>query len=283
MGRFFQRAGAAARPRRGNQVADAVKERVVVDMRGVSLWRNRMLLDDVNWRVNRGEHWVVLGRNGAGKTLLLKILAGYLWPSRGTVSVLAERFGGVDLRALRRSIGWVSAALGEKIPGRDTATEVVLSGAYATFGLYERPEDDLVEAAAGLMADMGLSALSEQRYADLSAGEKQRVLLARGRLARPALLILDEPCAGLDLAAREKLLALVEAMAADPEGPTMLMVTHRVVEIMPGFTHALLLHQGRVLGAGPVDQVLTEGLFSRAMEIPCRIVRHRGRYRVETA
>ena len=140
--------------------------------------------------------------------------------------------------------------------------EVVLSGAYATFGLYDRPGDDVVERAGELMADMGLAGLSSQNFADLSAGEKQRVLLARGRLARPDLLILDEPCAGLDLAAREKFLGLVEAMASDPGGPTLLMVTHRAVEITPGFTHALLLHRGRVLGAGPMDRVLTDELFS---------------------
>jgi iron complex transport system ATP-binding protein len=250
----------------------------VLELKDVQLRRERILLADINWTVHRGQHWVVLGRNGAGKTLLLKILAGYLWPSRGEVHVLDEKFGGVDLRELRQDIGWVSSALTEKIPPWDTAFSVVLSGAYATFGLYTRPGPELVARAQGLMADLGLSHLSGQEFSQLSAGEKQRILLARSRLSGPRLLILDEPCAGLDLAAREKLLALVDLMAQDAQGPTLLMVTHRVSEIVPGFTHGLLLKQGRILATGPLAEVMTDDLLSRTLEIKVEVSRRQGRW-----
>jgi iron complex transport system ATP-binding protein len=252
----------------------------VIRLEDVELHRRRPLLSGITWTVFHGEHWVVLGRNGAGKTLLLKILAGYLWPSRGSVSVLEESFGQVDLRELRQDIGWVSAALAERIPSGDSALEVVLSGAYATFGLYQAPSIELTDRARHLMEDMGLVGLADRTFGHLSAGEKQRVILARSRLPQPRLLILDEPCAGLDLAAREKLLRLIDRLAADPKGPTLLMVTHRVSEITPGFTHALLLSKGRMLAVGNIEDVLTDDLLSRTMEIELKLHRTRGRWQV---
>jgi iron complex transport system ATP-binding protein len=253
---------------------------LVIDIQNLDLWRDRFLLEDVNWRVRRGEHWAVLGRNGAGKTLLLRVVAGYLWPSRGSVRVLGEPFGQVDLRALRRDIGWVSSALSERIPGGDNCFEVVLSGRYATFGLYQRPSSEDEDRARWLLEDMGLAGLAEQAWRNLSAGEKQRVLLARGRMPRPRLLILDEPCAGLDLAAREKLLALIEHIAHDPDGPTLLMVTHRVEELTSGFSHVLMLHRGRVAARGPIRDRLTDANLSAVMELPVRVNFDRGRWSV---
>ena len=256
----------------------------VAELKNVTLRRqDRLLLDNIDWTVYRGEHWAVLGRNGAGKTLMLKILAGYLWPTSGRVDVLTERFGEVDLRELRQDIGWVSAALAERIPDWDSVRNVVLSGPYATFGLYEDPPNELKEKAAELMEDLGLTDLADQEFGNLSAGEKQRVLLARARLPEPRLLILDEPCAALDLSAREKFLALVEKTAGSPDGPTMLMVTHRVDEITPGFSHAIMLLHGRCLAAGPIREVLTDELFSQAMEIESFLARENGRWHVSTA
>lgn len=253
----------------------------VVELKDVSLHRDRrLLLEDVSWTVRRGEHWAVLGRNGAGKTLLLRIAAGYLWPSRGEVRVLSEYFGRVDLRRLRRDVGWVSSALAEKIPPVETAREVVLSGAFATFGLYDQASREVEERGAALVRELGLERISESRFGDLSAGEKQRVLLARARMGSPRLLILDEPCAGLDLAARERLLDLVQKMSVEPDGPTMVMVTHRAAEIRPGFTHALLLGRGRVLAAGPIREVLTDERLTRALEIPVEVRRENGRWAV---
>jgi iron complex transport system ATP-binding protein len=254
---------------------------VVVRLTDVTLRRERPILEEINWTVERGQHWVVLGRNGAGKTLLLRIVAGYLWPSRGEVEVLSERFGQVDLRKLRQGLGWVSSALAERIPGRDTAREVVLSGAFATFGLYQPVSDDLRNKADRFLAEMGLEALAERKFETLSAGERQRVLLARSRLPDPKLLILDEPCAGLDLAAREKLLALISRMAADPTGPTLIMVTHRVSDIVPGFTHGLLLHRGRITASGRLKAVLTDDLLSRTLEVPLHVRPGKGRWIAE--
>jgi iron complex transport system ATP-binding protein len=259
----------------------ATQDQVMVKLTNVNLWRDHPLLVEINWTVRHRQHWVVLGRNGAGKTLLLRIVAGYLWPSQGEVDVLGERFGRVDLRELRQGLGWVSAALAERIPGADTAREVVLSGAFASFGLYQPVSAELGNKADTLLAEMGLAALAGRKFEALSAGEKQRVLLARSRLPEPRLLILDEPCAGLDLAAREKLLSLISLMAADPNGPTMIMVTHRVSDIVPGFSHGLLIHQGRIAAAGPLDEVMTDDLLSRTLEIPLHITRRQGRWLLE--
>lgn len=238
-------------------------------------------MENINWTVTRGQHWAVLGRNGAGKTLLLRILTGYLWPSRGEVRIMSERFGQVDLRELRQGLGWVSAALVEKIPGRDTALEVVLSGAYATFGLHQNPSAAVIRRAEAFLEDLDLASLKSQKFINLSSGEKQRILLARSLLPRPGLLILDEPCAGLDLAAREKYLALVARQTVDPSGPTLIMVTHRVEEITPGFSHGLLLHRGRVVAAGPLAEVMTDPLLIQTLEIPLHVSNPNGRWRVE--
>ncbi len=255
--------------------------RPLIDLKEISLWRDRPLLSDISWRVERGQHWVVLGRNGAGKTLLLRILAGYLWPSRGDVWVLEQRFGRVDLRELRKDIGWVSASLAERIPPNDTVREVVLSGAFATFGLMHKPSRRLEEEAAELMHNMGLDLMKNSHFTHLSAGEKQRVLIARSSLPHPHLLILDEPCTGLDLAARESLLAQINRMATDPQGPTMIMVTHRVSEIMPGFTHGFLIHRGSCAASGLLPDIMTDDLLSRTMEIPVHVVRNNGRWQVQ--
>jgi len=250
----------------------------VVRLAGVSLNWGRDILKEVSWEVRRGQHWVVMGRNGAGKTLLLEVLAGYTWPSQGQVSVLGERYGAVDLRSLRRELGWVSAALREKIPGRESVLKVVLSGLYATFGLYETPPLEAVSRAKTLLSSIGLDPLIEQPFAQLSQGQQQRALLARSLIRRPALLLLDEPCAGLDLAGSEKYLDLVRRLAQTPGGPTLIMVTHRVSEIVAGFTHALLLHQGRVLASGALDKVLTDTLLSQTLETPVRVSRQSGRW-----
>ena len=250
----------------------------VVRLDGVNLNWGRDILKEVTWEVRRGQHWVVMGRNGAGKTLLLEVLAGYIWPNQGQVSVLGERYGAVDLRSLRRELGWVSAALRDKIPGRDPVLKVVLSGLYATFGLYETPPPEAVSRAKALLTSMGLDPLAEQPFAQLSQGQQQRALLARGLIRRPALLLLDEPCAGLDLAGAEKYLSLIRRLARTPHGTTLIMVTHRVSEIVAGFTHALLLSQGRVLASGALDKVMTDPLLSQTLETPVRVSHEDGRW-----
>jgi len=257
------------------------KEQPVIQLKNVELWRDRPLLKGIDWTVDRGQHWVVIGRNGAGKTLLLRIIAGYLWPSSGEVWVLNRRYGKVDLRELRRHMGWVSSALKEKIPAHDTALQVVLSGAYATFGLFRTPTEDEKRRAEALMEDMSLNALKDREYENLSSGEKQRVLLARACLPEPALLILDEPCAGLDLASREKFLYLVERMAKLQNGPTIIMVTHRVSEIMPSFRNGILIQQGRKVASGPIETILNDELLSKVFEVPVRVSKQKDRWQVQ--
>jgi len=195
--------------------------------------------------------------------------------------VLRERYGRVDLRELRQRIGWVSSALKAKLPGHNTARRVVLSGAFASFGLYEEPDSKMIERAERLMSEMGLDDLADKRFMNLSHGEQQRVILARSLMPGPELLILDEPCAGLDLAAAAKFLDLIAGLAAEKDGPTLVMVTHRMDEIVPSLSHGLLLRQGRILGSGPLDEVMTDGLISRTLEIPLRVRHTNGCWSVE--
>ena len=257
------------------------ESRIVLELKNVSFMRGKPLLEDIDWRVRRGEHWIIMGRNGAGKTLLLQIVAGYIWPTTGRVSVLGERYGQVDLRALRRKIGWVSSALKARIPGGNTVRRVVLSGAFASFGLYEEPDSEMIERAERLIGEMGLGDLAEKRFRDLSNGEQQRVILARSLMPGPELLILDEPCAGLDFAASARFLDQISGLAAEEHGPTLVMVTHRMDEIVPGLSHGLLLLKGHILGAGPLDEVMTDGLISRTLEIPLRVQHTNGYWSVE--
>ncbi|MEE9517014.1 MAG: ATP-binding cassette domain-containing protein [Candidatus Adiutricales bacterium] len=253
----------------------------VLELKNVGFVRDRTLLDDIDWRVRQGEHWIILGRNGAGKTLLLQIVAGYIWPTKGRVSVLRERYGQVDLRELRQRIGWVSSALKVRLPGGNTALRVVLSGAFASFGLYEKPSQEIIERAGRLMGEMSLGDLAEKRFKNLSHGEQQRVILARCLMPGPELLILDEPCAGLDMAASSRFLDLIAGMAAEEGGPTLLMVTHRMDEIVPGLTHGLLMRKGRILASGPLDKVMTDRMVSQTMEIPLSVQRINGYWSVE--
>src|SRR5436190_18938640 len=215
------------------------------------------ILKNVNWRVARGEHWVILGANGSGKTSLLKALTGYLSPTRGELSLLGRRYGACDWRELRFHIGVVTSAFAASIPPAEPAIETVMSGKYAQLDLWHRVTAEDRSAARRLLRASGLAALANREWVYLSQGERQRVLIARALMARPRLLILDEPCAGLDPVARENFLAFIDALARKKNSPTLVLVTHHVEEITPAFTHALILREGRVLAAGPRDRVLS--------------------------
>lgn len=251
----------------------------VIDLRGVSLSADGVvLLSGVDWRVSKGQHWAVLGPNGSGKTTLLRLIAGYVQPFRGTVEVLGGVFGRVDLRELRRRIGWVSPALAERLHTSDTALDVVIGGMFAAVGLFhEHPSDGDRAKAAGLLDVLGCGGLIGRGFAVLSQGERQRVLLARALMCDPTLLVLDEPAAGLDVAAREDLLESLAVLTSAPDGPTVLLVTHHLEEIVPGFSHALLLSGGRFLAAGPREEVLTAPLVSEAMGVDIEVVQREGR------
>ena len=236
------------------------------------------ILKSVNWRVARGEHWVILGANGSGKTSLLKALTGYLSPTEGELALLGRRYGACDWRELRFHVGVVTSAFAASIPLAEPALETVISGKYAQLDLWHRVTRADRVAAGRLLRFIGLGALAAREWVYLSQGERQRVLIARALMAKPRLLILDEPCAGLDPVAREKFLQFIDALAhrRGRNRPALVLVTHDVEEIMPAFTHALLLRGGRVHAAGPVARVLTSANLSAAFQARLRLRRARG-------
>ena len=237
----------------------------VLEVTDLSVHRDRTaILREVSWRVRRGEHWAILGANGSGKTSLLKALTGYLSPTRGSVALLGRRYGTCDWRELRFKIGMVTSAFTASIPPAEPAIETVVSGKFAQLDLWHRFTRADRARAMRLLRASGIAALAGREWAYLSQGERQRVLIARALMAKPRLLILDEPCAGLDPVAREKFLQLIEALARKRNSPALVLVTHHVEEIMPAFTHALLLREGRVLAAGPRERVLTSANLSAA-------------------
>jgi len=237
----------------------------------------RLVLEGVNWRVRAGEHWAIVGANGSGKTSLLQVATGYLWPTRGHVSVLGQAFGEVDLRVLRRAIGWVSASLGPLLRTHQPALSIALSGAFASTGLFDRPSPPQVLQAEELLQRVGCRELAQAPFATLSLGEQQRVLIARALMAQPRLLILDEACAGLDLPGREDLLDVLDGLGRD-DGPSMVLVTHHIEEISPVFTHVLALRGGRVVASGPKERVLTSAILSRTFGLGIEVERQFGRY-----
>jgi iron complex transport system ATP-binding protein len=236
------------------------------------------ILRNVDWRVRKGEHWVILGPNGCGKTSLLKAITGYLSPSSGDVSLLGRTYGESDWRDLRLEIGIVTSALQASIPPAETALETVVSGRYAQLDLWARPTRADIAGARQLLLFIGASHVARREWVHLSQGEKQRILIARSLMARPRLLILDEPCAGLDPVAREEFLGLLETLARRRKGPALVLVTHHAEEIMPAFTHALLLREGRVFASGPRPKVVTPRGLSGVFAAPISVRTSHGRY-----
>lgn len=223
-------------------------------------WRrdNINILKNINWTVRPREHWAIIGLNGSGKTSLLKILTGYIFPSQGDVTVLGKKFGGYDLRELRKSIGWVSSSLQESLYENEKVEEIVLSGKFASIGLYDKPEPEDIKRANNLLKQFGCSHLSGRLYYTLSQGEKQKTVLARALMSHPRLLILDEPCTGLDIFARESFLSLVEQTGRQDDAPVLLYVSHHLEEILPVFNHTMLMQNGNIYEKGKTKEVLTQ-------------------------
>jgi iron complex transport system ATP-binding protein len=238
------------------------------------------ILRDVDWRVAQGEHWVILGANGSGKTSLLKALTGFLSPTSGEISLLGKTYGESDWRELRLQIGVVTSAFTASIPLAEVALDTVVSGKYAQLDLWHAGTRADRIAAKKLLRLVGLARIAEREWTYLSQGERQRVLIARALMARPRLLILDEPCAGLDPVAREKFVAFVEQLARSRHSPALVLVTHHVEEITPAFTHALLLRGGRVVAAGPRRATLTSKNLSTTFAAPLRLARRGSRLRL---
>lgn len=230
------------------------------------------ILKDISWQVNAGEHWAILGLNGSGKTTLLKILCGYEWPTTGHVTVLGEHFGQTSIPELRKQIGWVSSALKARIKGWETAEKIVLSGKFASIGIYERYSDDDLATAVQLLADCGGKKLIGSAYNTLSQGQQQLVLIARALMADPRVLILDEPCSGLDLFAREELLETVSRLIERPHAPTVLYVTHHTEEILPIFNSLLLLRDGKIYAQGSTGKLMNESVLNDFYPEKVRII-----------
>lgn len=252
----------------------------VLELSDVSLRRGeKAILEDVSWRVEDGERWVMLGPNGAGKSTILQIAAARLHPTSGTATVLGERLGRVDVFELRPRIGLSSATLADRIPGAEVVLDVVLTASYAMTGRWREPyEDEDVARAHDLLAAFGVDHLDTRLFGTLSEGERKRVQIARALMSDPELLLLDEPAAGLDLGGREELVGALAELAGDQRSPVLVLVTHHVEEIPSGFDHALLLRDGRVEAAGPIDEALTPQHLSRTFGLELTVERHRGRW-----
>ena len=237
------------------------------------------LLNRVDWRVELDEKWVVLGPNGAGKTTLLRLAATELHPTRGLVYVLGERIGRTDVFGLRPRIGFSSASLASRIPGDEMVTDLVVSAGYAVLGRWrERYEDVDSARAIELLVALGMEGMARRRFGTLSEGERKRVLIARALMTDPELLLLDEPAAGLDLGGREDLLSRLATLAADPDAPATVLVTHHVEEIPPGFTHAMLMRDGAVVAQGLLGAVLTRDNLSKTFGVDLVLRRFGERY-----
>ncbi|MCW2735488.1 ABC transporter ATP-binding protein [Nocardioides sp.] len=252
----------------------------VIEFAGVTVRRGQtLLLDDVSWEVEEDERWVVLGPNGAGKTTLLQVAAAQLHPTTGVAGILDEVLGTTDVFELRPRIGLTSAALADRIPRSELVKDVVVSASYGVVGRWREHYADLDHDRAGaLLAEVGAGHLADRTFGTLSEGERKRVQIARALMTDPELLLLDEPAAGLDLGGREDLVATLSELALDPDSPATVLVSHHVEEIPPGFTHALLLREGRVVDAGPVEDVVTAETLSEAFGMPLLLSRADDRF-----
>ncbi|MFK5583493.1 MULTISPECIES: ABC transporter ATP-binding protein [unclassified Serinicoccus] len=257
----------------------------VLEFAGVGVRRGSTdLLTGVDWSVEEGERWVVIGPNGAGKTTLLQLAAARMHPTTGVAGVLGEVLGTVDVFELRPRIGVSSASVADRIPAEERVSDVVVTAAYGVLGRWREEYDEHDERrAAELLSTLGVSHLATRRFGTLSEGERKRVQIARALMTDPELMLLDEPAAGLDLRGREDLVGRLSELALDLEAPAMVLVTHHVEEIPPGFTDILMISGGRVVAAGPIEVTLTAENLSSTFGIPLVVERHGQRWAARAA
>jgi iron complex transport system ATP-binding protein len=260
----------------------SVNKMPALDIRNVSYHLDgRKILDCVSWTVQPSEHWAILGPNGSGKTTLLRIACGYLWPNAGG-DVYRKGRDLINLPLLRKSIGWVTAALAAQIPPREPVLRTVVSGKFAQMGLFEWPWDAPTKKDYALaekyLAQMGCSSLKNQEFGTLSQGEQQKVLIARARMTEPYLILLDEPCAGMDPGARENFLVSLRRLGRQKKVPALVYVTHHVEEILPLFKKTLILKQGRVLASGKTGALLKPDVLKKLYGVSLKVIRKNGRY-----
>ncbi len=242
------------------------------------------LLRGISWQVELDERWVVLGPNGAGKTTLLNLASGRLHPSRGTAWILGERLGRTDITELRTRIGLTTGQLADRVPPNERVLDVVVTAAWSVVGRWRESYDPQDEARArALLGQLGMGALIDREFGTLSEGERKRTQIARALMTDPELMLLDEPTAGLDLGGREDLISRLTELAEDPDAPALVLVTHHVEEIPPGFTHAMLLREGTVVAAGLLGETLTAENLSKTFGLPLQVQRSGDRYMARAA
>jgi iron complex transport system ATP-binding protein len=258
---------------------------LVVRLEDVSVVRNGVsILDEVSWQVADTDRWVVLGANGAGKTTLLQVAGAQTFPTSGEVDVLGVSLGDADLFELRPRIGFASTALARRIPVTEKVLDVVLTAAYSVTGRWNEQYDDTdVRRAQRVLEEWGLGAFSDRTFGELSDGEQKRVQIARAVMTDPEILFLDEPAASLDLGARESLVRTLGGYASSEDAPAIVVVTHHVEEIPTGFTHALILSDGKVHAAGPIDEVVTSAVLSEAFGLELVVTEADGRFSARAA
>ncbi|AKK08531.1 ABC transporter ATP-binding protein [Corynebacterium testudinoris] len=262
------------------KIVDEINEDLLVDFREVTFRRGgRTLVGPITWQVELDERWVIIGPNGAGKTTLIRMAAAEEFPSSGVAYVMAERLGRTDMRDLRSMIGVSSSALGNRIPPEEKVGDLVVSAGYAVLGRWREEYEEVdFEQAKEILDQVGALHLSDRTWGTLSEGERKRVLVARALMINPELLILDEPGAGMDLGGREDLVGYLGELAMDADAPAIVMITHHVEEIPYGFTHAMLLDDGKVVAQGLIDAVMTSENLSRAFHQPIEVSRIGDRY-----
>lgn len=252
----------------------------LVSLRDVSVRRGTsLLLDQVSVNICEGERWVVIGANGAGKTTLMQVMAARLFPTTGEVEILDETLGATDVAFLRQRIGWASAAQIPAFPPGEAVADVVATGAYDVLGRWRETYEPLdSRRAQALMHQWGVESLAGRTFGTLSEGERKRTMIARALMPDPELLLLDEPGAGLDLAGREDLVTRLAVLAQDQDAPAVVVITHHVEEVPPGFTHGLVLRAGRALAQGPLEHVMTQEVLSEAFGLPLAVEHSHGRF-----
>jgi iron complex transport system ATP-binding protein len=254
----------------------------VLSFNNVSVMRSdKTILSDVTWSVKGNERWVIVGPNGAGKTTLLKIAAAQMQPSSGSASVLGEALGEINVFDLRTRIGFASTAIASRIPNSETVLDAVMTASYAVTGRFKEMYEDVDERRARrVLTEWHLSEYADRAFGTLSDGERKRVQIARAVMPDPELLLLDEPVASLDIGSREATIKILSGYASHPAAPAIIMVTHHLEEIPAGFTHALVLNEGRIIASGPINHTLTTEKLSEAYGLPLEVAFQAGRFAV---
>ena len=250
----------------------------ILEIKNLRLWRENPILEDISWTLSKGEHWVIFGPNGSGKSSLLGALTGYVTPSSGEITVLGQTYGQSDWRELRKKVGIVSTVLHSMIQLDETALKLVLSGKEAIINYWGKIPEAELKKARNILKLIHASHLEERTWVQLSQGERQRILIGRALMADYKILILDEPCAGMDLVSKENFLNFLTLLIRKKNFPTLILVTHHVEEIIPIFKNVLLLKNGKVCASGKKTEVLNSKSLSKAFDCKIAVRKKSDRY-----